>query len=318
MITAYTEYFEGFAENHPQLLHENTDGNRAFFTIDFMELLGSFRNGIKEKGSALYALNYQSRFENLNLEKFEGGFVVMSWFDKDSFESRKNAMSSTETIAKNLIAKMQDDSNRLHSLFLDSFQTLESFEKVPYQYQANNDYIGWLVTFRFYHSHRMSDYLDYSDSVTDDSDLYLADNGGFLPTEHLSDLNNVDTDREILFAVQEKQDDGNFRWKRLKTDIQEISEDVFQNYTFVLVESAVEITITDVSTTEQTLFQYAFTPIITHDFIRLEDGLVLYKSGDNYYSQETAIAGIITNDIEGLTITTNSQDVLKIIKNEND
>lgn len=159
MITEYSDYFKEFAGNHPILNEQGTEGERAFFSLDFTELLGNFRNGIREKGMALYLLNYQSRFEGLDLEQCEGGFVVMQWFDNDKQGAQIEALAATEAVVMSLIAQMQKDSNSVPSLFLDSFQNLDSFEKVVYQYQANNNYIGWLVTFNWYHQHNMSNFL---------------------------------------------------------------------------------------------------------------------------------------------------------------
>lgn len=159
MITAYTDYFKNFAERHPDLNHADNEGEKAFFSIDFRELLSSFRNGIREKGLALYSLNFQSRFEQLGIERAEGGFVVMEYFDRNVEGAKASVYASTNDVVLSLIAEMQKDSDALHPLWKDSFQTLESFDKVPYQYEANSNYIGWLVTFNWKYVHEMRDYL---------------------------------------------------------------------------------------------------------------------------------------------------------------
>lgn len=174
MIGQYIQYFKTLAISHPLLLHEDEHNKRSFFAIDFPELLGAFKNGIREKGLALYVLNYQSRFEQLGIEMVEGGFVIMSYFDKTLKGTKQDVYDLTETAAYQIIARLQHDSNLLHPLWHDSLQHLNSFEKVPYKYRVKNDYMGWLVTFQFRHIHNMKAYLGaYSPPDIDESPIFM-------------------------------------------------------------------------------------------------------------------------------------------------
>lgn len=173
MIAQYIEYFKNIAVNHPLLLHEDEHNKKSFYAIDFMELLGSFKNGIREKGLALYVLNYQSRFSQLGIEEFEGGFVVMSYFNKNLKGAKQGVYDLTETVVYQIIAQLQHDSNQLHPIWLDSLQHLDSFEKVAYKYAAHSDYVGWLVTFNFKQLHHMSQYVaDYLPPSVEQSPIF--------------------------------------------------------------------------------------------------------------------------------------------------
>lgn len=213
MIAQYIEYFKEIAVSHPLLLHEDEQSKKSFFAIDFMELLGSFKNGIREKGLALYVLNYQSRFSQLGVEEFEGGFVVMSYFNKNLPGAKQGVYDLTEKVAYQIIARLQHDSNLMHPIWLDSLQHLDSFEKVAYKYAASNDYVGWLVTFNFKQVHNMNQYVaNYLPPATEVSPIFTE--GWIYQVEGI----------------------GVYKWTTARTSIVIDASEVLGTYSYILIK----------------------------------------------------------------------------------
>lgn len=204
MIAQYLDYFETLASNHPLILHDEEHGKRGFFSINFGEvLLGAFKNGIREKGIALYAFNYLSDFQERNLEKPRGGFIVMGYYNRNQKGSLKAMYDLTEAITMQVIATLQHDSDQMHPLWLDSLQHLDKFNKEPYQYGANADYVGWMVHFDFIHVHNMKNYLaDYLAPTIDQSPVFTE--GWIYELEGMAVYKWTQPKTEIVIDTSEK------------------------------------------------------------------------------------------------------------------
>lgn len=214
MIAQYLQYFKTLAENHPLILHSDEHGQRAFFSVDFGEvLLGSFKNGIREKGIALYVFNYLSDFDGLHLEKARGGFIVMSYYNRNNKGELEAVYELTETIVYQIIARLQHDSNQMHPLWKDSLQHLNTYNKEPYRHGANADYVGWMVHFDFIHVHHMNNYLaGYLAPAIDQSPVFTE--GWIYQIEGV--------------AV--------YKWTTARTSIVIDASEVLSNYSYILIK----------------------------------------------------------------------------------
>ena len=149
MIEQYRNYFKHLAENHPALLHQDAKGKRTFFNINIEETQQQFRSGIKEKGTAMYLIDYTSNvFENRRIAM--GGFVIMTYCNPKGSQGEKYiAKALTETTVYNILGRMSYDSRNGEPLFNYSLDELNDISVVSFYYKADANYVGHLCTFKF-------------------------------------------------------------------------------------------------------------------------------------------------------------------------
>jgi len=152
-LSDYVAYFADLATRHPDLLHVDTDGQRAFSAIYIEEILGNFRNKMKPQGYTLHAIRYTSEGrDNANNYKNlarQGGFIVMGYAKKTDYAARIEVESTCERIALEIIAKICDDSAAGHPVFKYSLNR-PNFSMQPLDGNAaTTDYCGFTVFFDF-------------------------------------------------------------------------------------------------------------------------------------------------------------------------
>lgn len=146
--TTYLDYFKHLATNHPLLLHSDEQGHQAFFSINIEETLGAFRSGIKNKGNALYLVEYSSEYVE-NIVEYSCGFVVMGFANDVS--SHQNTKAECEQITKDILSRMRRDSENGHAFFKRSLNSLSGINTAPYNYVASPEYIGQITFFKIKH-----------------------------------------------------------------------------------------------------------------------------------------------------------------------
>lgn len=152
-LSDYIAYFENLAAKHPDILHSNTDKERAFSAIYVEEMLGHFRNKIKPQGYTLHAIRYttEGRDNATNHKNVlrQGGFIIMGYADKTDYAKRIEVETKCERIAYEIVAKMCDDSNAGHPVFKYSLNR-PNFTMQPLDGNSpNSNYCGYTVFFDF-------------------------------------------------------------------------------------------------------------------------------------------------------------------------
>lgn len=148
----YIDYFKWQAINHPDLAHDDAEGSRVFEVIDVEEALGDFRGAVKEKAFIfrLILYTYEPRLaEGEIMKNMQGGFIIAHSFSaRDGGGSdHLQALTLSEQVVDQIIAKMIADSRNGHPLFEGSFDTPDGVIVTPVVYTGDSSYAGWRVLF---------------------------------------------------------------------------------------------------------------------------------------------------------------------------
>lgn len=173
----YRAYLQHQAENHPDLLHSDTDGQRVFAMMNIEEAVSDLRGAASEKGYMMRGFHYTySVSDDGDGRKFlQGGFMIAKSFSARSAGSSSffTAMDDSERVLDEIIEKMVSDSRAGHPLFLHSLDSAQSINVRPRPY-VGDSYAGWFCTFDFFNYFRVC--------ITDDAAPAWAD-GGQTPFE---------------------------------------------------------------------------------------------------------------------------------------
>jgi len=168
----YRAYLQHQAENHPDLLHSNTEGQRVFEMMHLEEVVSDLRSTAREKGYIMRGFHYTYNVnDNGQGRKFaQGGFLIAKAFSSRTTgkESFFDAMDNSERIVDEIIEKMISDSRAGHPLFLHSLDSGQSINIRPRPY-VSDGYAGWFCTFDFFNNFRVC--------ITDDAAPAWVDGG---------------------------------------------------------------------------------------------------------------------------------------------
>lgn len=147
---------KAIAENHPQILHSDADGQWAFVVDDLIDLLeGVFKTKLKSSGVSLRladAIIKPSSGEAKGLlAAFETGFAVLERCQQKTFGAINDAQNNCYQIAKEIIALLIQDSREGNTLFQYSLNQMEDghFVKEKLTFEGDGTWAGYLVTLNF-------------------------------------------------------------------------------------------------------------------------------------------------------------------------
>jgi len=155
-LSAYADYFRYLCTQHPEVLHSELSGHRAFEVKPMEEAFSDIRTGANTKGVIVHlmlpAITYGADQGGNARKVYEFGLLVAKYHG--SRESSKktilDAMSAAERIADELVARMVGDSRAGVGLFsygLDNPDNLAlSGEFVTLEGDAS--YSGVVYTFK--------------------------------------------------------------------------------------------------------------------------------------------------------------------------
>lgn len=151
-IQDYINFFEQIAINHTDICHDPTCKQHAFFRMNIQELDGVWRAKVREKGVALivieYVSNTKSISENLYSER-QGGFIITGHHKGHDAAEQLAILDKTERIAHDVMNMIVQYSKNAYPLFNCSISDWNNFYLSPMYNQADGNYAGWLVTFKF-------------------------------------------------------------------------------------------------------------------------------------------------------------------------
>lgn len=151
----YINYFRHQAENHPYILHEDTEGRRAFESINIEEaMLSGLRSGLAPGQTVLKVLQYTYNIHRPGtdmLKKVRGGFMVAQYFSPRNSTPAKfiEALTTAERITDELIEKMLADSQNGHPLFNYSLDSDQDIQVTTAPMKPEGNYIAKICTFYF-------------------------------------------------------------------------------------------------------------------------------------------------------------------------
>lgn len=151
MITVkeYSDYFEELCENHPLLLHAKESGAQVFLPISIDQAIGSFRSGIKAKNYFFRVILYTGFMEEVASDprkNLQCGFIIGKYHRQD-YDSYLTALSDSEKVLGDFVARMVKDSNDGHPLFSYSINTVADIQFLPTEYTGDQNYSGYICTF---------------------------------------------------------------------------------------------------------------------------------------------------------------------------
>lgn len=147
-VSDFVDYLKNLAVTHPDILHQDTEGQEAFSAIYIDELLGDFRNKMKPQAITLHAVRYSFNVLDINCPETKRmiGFIVMGFANKGDFSGRMTMESTVEKILLQILLRMQADSKNGHPLFNYSQDILKDISVQPYELKVSPQYSGWIVT----------------------------------------------------------------------------------------------------------------------------------------------------------------------------
>jgi hypothetical protein len=160
-------YMKGIATHHPQLLHSDTEGQQAFHSDKFSDVLdGVFRKALKPTGFCMRYIKPditpQLDDSEGTLARAESGFLILKRIDDLLEADIEQAEQECSTIAKEIIARLMYDSRNGHELLMYSLNQLQqgSFREETIGFQDDGYWHGVLVTFQF-----MTEYIEDIDTL---------------------------------------------------------------------------------------------------------------------------------------------------------
>lgn len=152
----YIAYFKHQAENHPDILHQDVDGEKAFEVVDIDEGLDQQRTQVQIGGYLLQLFHYTYRISQPGgsgeTRKFiEGGFKLAKHYEprEDGQDGYHDALRDAERVTDELIEKMFSDSLNGHPLFYNSLNTDQDISVTTEPRYSNGSYAAKVCIFSF-------------------------------------------------------------------------------------------------------------------------------------------------------------------------
>lgn len=149
-------YFQNLAEQHPDVLHSETSGQRAFEVTAYEEAFSDFRTAGQEKAFfvrlVLPTMRWEASHENAR-KVYQAGLMVGRYYSRR--EAAKSdlveAWSEAERVADDFVARMVADSRNGHPLFFHSIDRPENLKLTGdfWDVQGDGSYAAVLYLFEF-------------------------------------------------------------------------------------------------------------------------------------------------------------------------
>lgn len=149
-------YFRYLCEQHPQLLHAETSGQRVFEVRAYEEAFGDFRTAAAEKGYAVRLILPTFAYQgdgNQAAKRYQVGLLVARYYSRreDSKTEVVAAMSDAETVGDAFLARIVADSRNGHPLFHYTADDAGALQVTGdfLDFQGDGAYAGVLYLFEF-------------------------------------------------------------------------------------------------------------------------------------------------------------------------
>lgn len=153
----YIKYFKHQAVNHPDIAHQDVDGERAFNVVDIDEGLDQQRTTIKIGGYFLHLFHYTYSIRQPEgggevLKFIQGGFKVARHYEPraDAADGYRDALVDAERVTDEIIEKMIADSRNAHPLFYRSLDRAQDINVAPEPRPANGSYAAVVCIFSYF------------------------------------------------------------------------------------------------------------------------------------------------------------------------
>jgi hypothetical protein len=148
----YSDYFESLADLHEDITHTiGTEGQRGFYSADVEQLVAGFRTDIFEKGTVMvlmnYAFSHPERTDSTPSKEIRGGFCILKHVTLDDFPEEVIARGECETIAEQVVKRINMDSEEQNGLFEDIATIITNVNTTHYTSAPN--WKGTFTTFEF-------------------------------------------------------------------------------------------------------------------------------------------------------------------------
>ncbi|PHN06948.1 hypothetical protein [Flavilitoribacter nigricans] len=152
----YIAYFKHQAVNHPDILHQDVDGQKAFETVDIDEGLDQQRTQVKIGGYLLQLFHYTYRIGQSSstgeVRKFiQGGFKIARHYEPraDGQDGYNEALRDAERVTDEVLEKMFADSINGHPLFYWSLNVDQDISVTTEPRYSNGSYAAKVCIFSF-------------------------------------------------------------------------------------------------------------------------------------------------------------------------
>lgn len=125
------DYFKYLCEQHPDLLHAETSGQRVFEVKAYEEAFSDFRTGAQEKAYFVRFIVPTMRMQGsgMNARKmYQAGLMVGKYYStrEDAKTAKVAAWAAAERVADDFVARMVADSRNGHPLFFNSIDDVSN------------------------------------------------------------------------------------------------------------------------------------------------------------------------------------------------
>lgn len=172
----YIAYFKHQASNHPDILHTDVDGNRAFEVVDLDEGLDQQRTQVQVGGYLLQLFHYSYRVGQSSgtgeaVKIIQGGFKLAAHYEprEDGQDGYQEALRNAERVTDEIIEKMFSDSLNGHPLFYYSLNLNQDMNVTTEPRFVNGSYAAKVCIFS-YSNH-------FRNCITDDAAPAWVDGG---------------------------------------------------------------------------------------------------------------------------------------------
>lgn len=148
MIDTYITYFKELSELHPSIMHQDVEGEKAFFIISIEESFGAFRNDTSEKSIVLQLLEPTVSYKE-DKQEITGGFLITKYHStrETGITGYLEAITTCENILNDFFNRMVEDSQNEHELFGSGFDSKQDFNAQIIKAEGDGSYAGWRAIF---------------------------------------------------------------------------------------------------------------------------------------------------------------------------
>jgi len=136
----FIDYFESLAEKHTMINHK-VDGKSAFFNIDLVDLLSGIKSKIQKDSYSMILVNYSSKLNQTTPGEKEIMFFIVKDQKKGDVDANVEIRSEAETIAQEIIAKIQLDCKsrtpEMNAMFRGSMDKIQDVDIIHTELHAS-------------------------------------------------------------------------------------------------------------------------------------------------------------------------------------
>ena len=149
----FIDYFESLAEKHTMIDHKQS-GQVSFFNVDMVDLFAGIKSSIVSDKYSMVIVNYNSVLNQVSPGEKDINFFILKSQEKGDVDANVAIRSEAETIAQEIIAKIQQDCTAqprdvtLTKMFRGSMDRIENVDIIHTEiYAAGQKLIGVQCSF---------------------------------------------------------------------------------------------------------------------------------------------------------------------------